>query len=258
MPLNLLAILENWFQSGVTCVKWRSAVSDFYKLTCGVRQGGVLSPYLFALYIDSVIDRARRADGIGCYIRNECFSILLYADDIILLAPSVTALEQLLHICETELDWLDMAINPKKSACMRIGPQYSAICANILSKNGYELKWVNSIRYWGIYLTSANVFKCIYDNAKSSFYRTFNSIFGKVGRFASEEVVLQLTLSKCLPAMFYGLEVCPINKSQIASLEFAVTGALMKVFCTRDKEVVNYCRHMFNFPTACAAIYRRK
>ena len=58
--------------------------------------------------------------------------------------------------------------------------------------------------------------------------------------------------------MFYGLEVCPINKSQIASLEFAVTGALMKVFCTRDKEVVNYCRHMFNFPTVCAAIYRRK
>ena len=34
--------------------------------------------------------------------------LLLYADDILLVAPSVTSLQQLLHLCEQELAWLDM------------------------------------------------------------------------------------------------------------------------------------------------------
>ena len=48
-------------------------------------------------------------------------SILLYADDILLVAPSVTSLQQLLRLCEQELARLDMPINVKKSACMRVG-----------------------------------------------------------------------------------------------------------------------------------------
>jgi len=49
---------------------------------------------------------------------------ILYADDIILLAPSVESLEKLLHNCELELNWLDMVINSKKSFCLRVGPRY--------------------------------------------------------------------------------------------------------------------------------------
>jgi len=41
--------------------------------------------------------------------------IIVYADDILLLAPTVTALEKLLHACKRELIWLDMLINSKKS-----------------------------------------------------------------------------------------------------------------------------------------------
>ena len=68
--------------------------SKFFNLNCGVRQGGVLSPYLFAVYVDSVVNRIKQEQSIGCYINFVCVSILLYADDMILLAPSVTALQQ--------------------------------------------------------------------------------------------------------------------------------------------------------------------
>ena len=52
-----------------------------------------------------------------------------------------------------------------------------------------------------------------------SFYRAFNAIFGKVGRIASEDVIIELLKAKCLSALYYGLEACPVNKSQIRSLE---------------------------------------
>jgi len=75
----------------------------------------VLSPHLFALYIDNVVDRVK-ASNVGCYYKLTCVSVLLYANDILLLAPSITALQQLIFVCENELRWLDMTIiNVRKS-----------------------------------------------------------------------------------------------------------------------------------------------
>jgi len=55
IPVNLLLLFEHWFAVGVTCVKWGSVMSRFIGLGCDIRQGGVLSPYFFALYIDYVV-----------------------------------------------------------------------------------------------------------------------------------------------------------------------------------------------------------
>jgi len=44
----------------------------------------------------------------------------MYADDILLLSPSVTVLQELLYVCEKVLGSLDLSINPKKSVCTRI------------------------------------------------------------------------------------------------------------------------------------------
>jgi len=51
--------------------------------------------------------------------------------------------------------------------------------------------------------------------AKRSFYRAANVIFGKMGRIASEEVIIQLIKSKYIPALLYGLEACPLRKSDM-------------------------------------------
>jgi len=109
-----------------------------------VTQGGVLSPYLFAVFIDSVVERVR-ASGIGCYVKSVCVSVILYADDILLIAPSVTALQQLLYVCEAELSWLAMAINVGKSACMRIGVRHNVKCMNISTVDGREIFWCDKI-----------------------------------------------------------------------------------------------------------------
>ena len=79
-------------------------MSKLFVLSSGIRQGGVLSPYFFAIYIDSIVKKVTDSK-IGCYIKMICMNILLYADDIILLAPSVTALQELLLLCEEELAW---------------------------------------------------------------------------------------------------------------------------------------------------------
>ena len=58
-------------------------------------------------------------------------SILLYVDNILLVAPSVTSLQRILSICEAKLEWLDMRVNPKKSSCIRFGDRFSVKCSKI-------------------------------------------------------------------------------------------------------------------------------
>jgi len=79
-------------------------------------------------------------------------------------------------------------INYKKSCCLRIGPRRNVWCANITSLTGQVLLWTNVIGYFGIFIVQSRTFKCSIDEAKRSFYRAANAIFGKIGRFAFEEV----------------------------------------------------------------------
>jgi len=56
-----------------------------------------LSPYLFAVFMDGIVNKVKSVN-LGCYISLICTCIFLYADDnIVLLAPTVSGLQQLLH-----------------------------------------------------------------------------------------------------------------------------------------------------------------
>jgi len=85
-------------------------------------------------------------------------------------------------------------------------------------------------------------FKCSVDQAKKSFYHVANSIFAKVGRLASQEVVVELLKCKCLPILLYALEVCNLNKSTMQSLDFTLNRFFMKLFRTSSMETVIYCQ----------------
>jgi Reverse transcriptase (RNA-dependent DNA polymerase) len=92
------------------------------KNDCEVRQGSVLTPYLFAIYLN---------DNDSRLPHNKRHFIVLCADDILLLHPSDSGLQSLLKTFETELGWPDMSISVKKSCCVRIGRRYNIACANI-------------------------------------------------------------------------------------------------------------------------------
>jgi len=50
-----------------------------------------------------------------------------------------------------------------------------------------------------------------------------------------------------VPILLYGLECCPLNKSDVKSLDFAVTRFLMKLFKSVNLDLINECRFCFNF-----------
>ena len=69
--------------------------ADSFGIPNGVKQGGVISPLLFSLYIDELFLLLKKS-GMGCHVGLTYAGACRYADDIALVAPSLTSLKQMI------------------------------------------------------------------------------------------------------------------------------------------------------------------
>jgi hypothetical protein len=118
-----------------------------------VRQGGLSSPRLFNLYMNRLIGELS-GTGIGCHIDGVCVNNLSYADDMVLLSPSICALRRLLRICEEYVVAQGLRYNAKKSEVLvfKAGTKtYTSVPSLFLC--GTPLKRVDRFKYLGHWVT---------------------------------------------------------------------------------------------------------
>ena len=79
------------------------------------------------------------------------------------------------------------------------------------------IEWVDSVRYLSVYFVSGRFLKCNWDHAKSSSYRSFNAIFGRISQFASVETIMYLMESKYMPILVinYDIKACQVYSSDM-------------------------------------------
>lgn len=120
-PKNIIQLIMFWYKNQQVNVRWKNSITGFFHMSNGTRQGSVLSPYLFGIYMREV-SYATTSSGVGCFVGSLSCNIILYADDIVLLAPSWRALQKLINICVQVTAGLDMVFNANKSVSMIFEP----------------------------------------------------------------------------------------------------------------------------------------
>ena len=242
-PLCLIMTLKDWYSKSYCKVKWGNAVSESFILSAGVRQGGVLSPILFSVYIDNVL---HRLNSHGCNLRSLNLGSFLYADDLILLAPSICELQNMIDICCEEFTNIDLSLNISKSCCIRIGKRWHQKCEPLQTPGG-PIPWCDKVTYLGIDIVAAAKFTCCFDRLKSKFYSSFNSIYSKLGKINNPIVTLNLISSIALPSLLFAVESLSLTKTVLNTLEHPWSRVFMKVFRTYDATTVKYCQHYTDF-----------
>ena len=238
VPHALINVLHYWYSISMNCVRWENVLSAWFNLGAGIRQGGVLSPTLFSLYVDEMLKKCNKR---GCLIHGISVCALMYADDIVFMSPSVSDLQYLLDLCCHELSLLDLQINPSKSVAIRVGPRFMNKCIKLSILN-VGIPWASEAKYLGIYILSATKFKCSFEKTKAKFYRAANSILAKVGNNDNKPITLKLIFSIALPVLTYALEALSLSKLDLLVLEHPWTRMFEKIFKTFDKEVVKQCQ----------------
>ena len=187
----------------------------------GVRQGGVLSGLLFSVYVNSLIDKVAKMI-VGCMLGITKSNIIVYADDIVILAPSRRALQLLLNICLAEAGELELTFNYQKSKVMFFYSSSSRVSGKLVSPImlGDEcIEEVESVKYLGYIVTRDLNIDHDVNRAMKKFYIEFNQILRKF-HFVNNSIKIFLFKQYCM--QIYGAELWFGSKSKRLLNQFAV------------------------------------
>ena len=135
-------------------VQWGSCLSNAFFVTNGVRQGGILSPMLFNIYIDGLSDILNKST-IGGSIGDNRINHMLYADDLCIVNLSSAGLRQLLVQCDDYCKKHSIAFNVSKSVCMFFKSEVNKKCDNTdMFLSGKAIDFVQETKYLGVILNS--------------------------------------------------------------------------------------------------------
>ena len=127
--------------------------SDEWSTGRGVRQGGVTSAYLFNVFIDGILSNISSMN-VGCRLGIKRVNVQSYADDIVLISPSVAALQLLLDKISELIDNHDLVINFNKTVAMTFSRRPGRGRREIkLFLNDNVLQVVHEFNYLGCVLT---------------------------------------------------------------------------------------------------------
>ena len=196
----------------ICVVQWAGVKSKSFKVANGVRQGAVLSPTLFSLYIDELYVKLLNS-GFGCHINGLYYGIFGYADDLVLLSPDRSGLQHMLDITSDFLSSLGLKIsvdhvNPSKSKtkCVAFGTKDRP--AKILL-NGVSLPWSDSFNHLGHLIYKDGTFNLDFESKRKSFVGEFHALRQELG------IQKPVVLLKLIQVYLFSFYVLCINRPNI-------------------------------------------
>jgi len=95
LPTCIICVLNNMYTDHLFRISWAGGMSDYFNALNGVKQGGVISPILFGIYIDDLLVSLSQL-GVGCYVAGNFVGAIVYTDDIVLISPTPLGMRKLL------------------------------------------------------------------------------------------------------------------------------------------------------------------
>ena len=221
LPPIVVRVLINMYTGHSIRISWAGMMSNYFAAQNGVKQGGVISPVLFCIYIDDLLIKLSLS-GVGCYIGYTFVGAIAYADDIVLIAPTPSAMRKMLQISDAFASQFDILFNAQKSKFLVINPVSRRHFINIFSEirfyvNGKQIENVKSYAHLGHIITS------LFNDNDDVLHRR-NCFVGQVNNalcfFRSLDLVVKLKLFKAYCSSIYGCELWALDCSTI------------EVFCT--------------------------
>ena len=188
-------VLASLYMKQSVKIKWGSSLSREINISNGVKQGGILSPILFVFYIDELLLRLKRS-RYGCHIGDVFMGCFSYADDVALVAPSMTALRCMLQVADEFADEYSIKFNVDKYQFLPFEYGIKGKVTGILHKNMFiksELKAYHLGNLIGQGNEPFNVMDVI-----SKFNVSFNGVLSNF-KWCRSETKYKLFKSFCMP-----------------------------------------------------------
>ena len=201
-------VIQHMYNNTNVCIKLATGLTEPFMSNTGVKQGCVMSPTLFNIFISDFPDTLKQANCDPVKLHETLISCLLFADDIVLLSESAKGLQNCLNILDEYCKkWL-LTVNTKKTKVLIMNK--AGILHNDMNftLNGQILDVVKEYKYLGLLLNNSGSFMKSIDNlskrAMKAIYKVKNVIYQSGINVNS---AIHLFDSLVTPILTYGCEI---------------------------------------------------
>ena len=210
---NIKLLLLYMYTTQSLRVKWSDTTSPQFTVMNGVKQGGVLSPILFAIYTDGLLKRLEDT-GVECHMGCRFTGALAYADDITLLAPCKSALSLMIDVCEQYAAEFDILFNGSKSKLLFFKGRYASTITSGIMVNGEIVHISDNAVHLGHNISTSDRDSMILA-AKRAFWKSYNNFVSNFGHLYS---LLKISFFAPFCCSFYGSPLWLLNSTAVHSL----------------------------------------
>ena len=195
--------IKNIYSVTNACVKLSNGIkSEWFETLFGVRQGDSMSPSLFSIYLNDFAEEIKSLNA-GIDIPNgRNVSLLLYADDIALLAPSEVDLQRMLDVLFNWSKKWCINVNKTKSKIIHFRHERTEISKNVFKCGESNISYVSSYKYLGVFF---NEFLCYDENADILAQAAGRALGSIIAKYKSHKYMGYSTYTKLFDSC-----VCPV------------------------------------------------
>ena len=209
---RILDAIQSLYVNVQSSVKVNDLFSPWFPVSNGVKQGCKISPTLFSVYIN---DLAQEINGLNCGINvgDIMVSTLLYAGDIILIAPTAENLQQMFDTLNIWCRKWRLTVNPDKTKVIHFRTSTVPQSAFTFKCGEKDIEYVSSYKYLGLWINEhLNMTKTVKELAKSA-SRALSALYSKCLRAGGMtlNVFQKLYESLVEPVLFYSCGVWRIS-----------------------------------------------
>ena len=251
--------LKNYYGCSLAYVEKEGEISEIFKTTIGVKQGGPLSPKLFAIYIEELVELVEK-ENLGIKIQDLQIGIILYADDIIIMSDDEKRIQRALEICEEFGSKKEIKFNPEKTQLIVFGNKRQRNKKVSLMMNKKMIETHDKIKYLGVLINSKNTNEDHIQQRIRNTVKSLNAI-GALGindKILKTKIKVQLYKTYCRPILSYGCEALKINQLDQRKLKTTEGTIIKRIMGLGKRARTTKLMHALDMETTEMMLLRRK
>jgi len=218
--VKLIIALKNYYENFYIIVNNEKDFAAPFSTTYGVKQGGCISPELYKLYCE-ILAILISLLKLGVKLKKMRIDILMYADDIILIATSIKDAQTMLDTVTEFSKTHQVKFNPEKTNLVIYKSPNDNETNTILLLCGEPIVIAESIKYLGVMVNNSFNNQEHIDKRTKLAYSNLSNLYttGVLNKMMCVSTKISLLKIYIKPLLYYGLEALDLNKSEINDIK---------------------------------------